>query len=80
MAQCVAAPPKPGQVTNRRPFVKLAIASAITGIVAFVLMQVAFNVGAVWLQVLGLVLFVVFLVSAVVAIVGVVGAIVGRIR
>jgi membrane glycosyltransferase len=76
----VAAPPQPGQVTNRRPFVKLAIASAVTCIVAFVVMQIAFNVGDAWLQVLGFVLFAVFLVSAVVTIVGVVGAIVGRVK
>ena len=76
----VAAPPKPGQVTNRRRFVKLAIASAITCIVAFVLMQVGFNIGTAWLQVLGFVLFAVFLVSGVVTIIGVVGAIVGRVK
>jgi cytosine/uracil/thiamine/allantoin permease len=76
----VAASPQPGQVTNRRPFVKLAIASAVTCIVAFVVMQIAFNVGDAWLQVLGFVLFAVFLVSAVVTIVGVVGAIVGRVK
>jgi membrane glycosyltransferase len=76
----VAVPPKPSQVTNRRRFVKLTIASAVTCIVAFVLMQIAFQIGAVWLQVLGMVLFVVFLVSGVVTIVGVVGVIVGRVK
>ena len=76
----VAAPPKPGKVPNRRRFVKLAIASGVTCIVSFVLMQVAFQIGAVWLQVLGLVLFVVFLVSGVATIVSTVGAIVGRLR
>jgi hypothetical protein len=43
-------------------------------------MQIAFNIGDAWLQVLGFVLFAVFLVSAVVTIVGVVGAIVGRVK
>jgi len=47
--------------------------------VAFVLMQVAFQNGAVWLQVLGFVMFAIFLVTAVVTIVGIVGAIVGRV-
>jgi hypothetical protein len=60
--------------------VKLAIASAVTCIVAFVLMQLAFQNGAVWLQVLGMALFVVWLVAGVITIVGVVGAIVGRVK
>jgi hypothetical protein len=75
-----ATPPKPGQSTNRRSYVKLAIASAVTCVVSFVLMQLAFQNGAVWLQVLGFVLFAVFLVSGVVTIVGIVGAIVGRLK
>jgi hypothetical protein len=76
----VAAAPKPGQATDRRRFVKLAVASAVTFVVAFVLMQLAFQNGAVWLQVLGMVLFAVFLVSGVVTIVAIVGAIVGRVK
>jgi len=38
-----------------------------------------FSDGAVWLQVLGFVMFAIFLVTAVVTIVGIVGAIVGRV-
>jgi len=76
----VGSPPKSGQATSRRRFVTLAIASAVTGVVAFVLMQVAFSIGAVWLQVLGLALFPVVLVSGVVMIVSIVGAIVGRVK
>lgn len=75
----VAAPLRPARATNRRRFVKLAIASAVTCVVAFVLMQVAFQNGAVWLQVLGFVMFAIFLVTAVATIVGIVGAIVGRV-
>jgi hypothetical protein len=43
-------------------------------------MQLAFEYGPVWLQVLGLVLFPVVLVSGVVTIVSIVGAIVGRLK
>jgi hypothetical protein len=76
----VATSAKPGQATNRRRYVKLAIASGVTFVVAFVLMQLAFQNGAVWLQVLGMALFVVWLVAGVVALVSVVGAIVGRVK
>jgi hypothetical protein len=43
-------------------------------------MQLAFQYGAVWLQVLGLVIFPVVLVSGVATIVSIVGAIVGRVK
>jgi hypothetical protein len=73
-------PPRPGHATSRRRFAKLAIAGAVAFVVSFVLMQLAFQNGAVVLQALGMVLFVVFLLSGVVTILGIVGAIVGRLK
>jgi hypothetical protein len=76
----VAAGPKPDQAKSRRRFVKIAVASAVTFVMSFVLMQLTFQNGAVWLQVLGFALFAVWLVSGVVTLVAIVGAIVGRLK
>jgi hypothetical protein len=76
----IAAPPKPSQAPSRRRFVKLAIASGVTCVVAFVVMQLAFQNGAIWLQVLGFGLFAVFLASGVATIVGIGGVIAGRLK
>ena len=76
----IAAPPKPSQAPSRRRFVKLAIASAVTCVVAFVVMQLAFQNGAIWLQVLGFGLFAVLLASGVATIVGIAGVIAGKLK
>ena len=60
-----------------RKFVLMAIASAVTCLIAFVLMQLAFgaagNAGALAFEILGFVLFVLFLASAVTTLVGIIG-------
>jgi hypothetical protein len=59
----------------------LAIGSAITCFVAFILMQLAFGASTgdgpvLWFEILGFALFIVFLVSAVGTIIGIIGGIV----
>jgi heme exporter protein D len=59
----------------------MAIAGLVTLIVAFVLMELAFQrFDSVWGEVAGLVLFLVWLASIVVTIVGVIGTVVRSVR
>jgi hypothetical protein len=71
---------------SSRPFVLMAIAGPVTGIVTFVLMQLAFGAaadsagsGSLWLEIVGFLLFVVWLASIVATIVGIIGAVVRRV-
>jgi hypothetical protein len=62
-----------------RPFIALAVGSAVVAVVSFVLMNLLFSVRG-WLSTIGLLMFAVFLVSLLLILVGIVGAIWRKIR
>jgi hypothetical protein len=67
-----------------RRFVVLAIGGAVTCVIAFILMQLAFGAagddGPLVFEILGFVLFVLFLASAAATLVGLIGTVVRLVR